>query len=235
MNTMKKFCSVITFLLAIAIALNAQVITADPTFPTDADAVTITFDATQGSGGLSGYTGDVYAHTGVITNTSTSNSDWKYAPTWGDNSEKYKLTRIGDNLYQLAITPSIRDYYGVASGEIIERLAFVFRSSDNTREGKDIGNTDIFYTVYTEGLSVAFSAPISNDIFMLNDSVEWSVIVTDTSDILVTVNDVEIYSANTSTANGKYKVITTNDQWFKVTANNGIEEVADSVKNIYQK
>ena len=38
--------------------------------------VTVVFDASLGSGGLIGYTGNVYAHTGVITNNSKNESDW---------------------------------------------------------------------------------------------------------------------------------------------------------------
>lgn len=78
-------------------------------FPTENDEVTIIFDATKGTAGLKGFTGDVYAHTGVILSTGTS---WQYAPTWGDNSAKYKLTSLGNDKWQLKITPNIREYYG---------------------------------------------------------------------------------------------------------------------------
>ena len=56
----------------------SQLITTSPAIPLDNQEVTITFDATQGNKGLMGYTGDVYAHMGVITDLSTSGSDWKY-------------------------------------------------------------------------------------------------------------------------------------------------------------
>jgi len=70
----------------------SQVVTTIPAFPAENDLVEITFNAAQGSGGLAGYSGDVYAHTGVITNLSTGPSDWKYVKTnWGQNSEATKL------------------------------------------------------------------------------------------------------------------------------------------------
>ncbi|MEA3461771.1 MAG: hypothetical protein U9R49_07820, partial [Bacteroidota bacterium] len=118
----------------------AQIITTDPALPVAGEAVTVYFDATQGTGGLEGYTGDVYAHTGVLTNLSTGSGDWKYVMTdWGVNSEATKLTRISTDYYSLEIEPTIRDYYGVPLSETITHMAFVFRSSDSQLEGKNDG------------------------------------------------------------------------------------------------
>ena len=83
-------------------------VTTNPALPNDNKAVTITFDATQGTAGLKDFTGDVYAHTGVITDKSTSVSDWKYAiASWTTNLSKAKLTRLTANTYSLVITPDI--------------------------------------------------------------------------------------------------------------------------------
>ena len=111
----------------------AQLITLDPTFPTDQDAVIVTFNAALGSGGLEGYSGDVYAHTGVITNNSNSGSDWKYVKAaWNENIPECKMTNKGGDIWELNISPSIREYYGVPEGESILQLAFVFRSADGS-------------------------------------------------------------------------------------------------------
>ena len=79
---MKRLYAFFICLLAV-LAMQAQIVTTTPDFPTENDEVTIIFDATKGTAGLKGFTGDVYAHTGVILSTGTS---WQYAPTWGDNS-----------------------------------------------------------------------------------------------------------------------------------------------------
>ncbi|WP_244825051.1 alpha-amylase family glycosyl hydrolase [Carboxylicivirga mesophila] len=166
-NYLNKLISRGTFLLfmfLVSIGLKAQVVTSEPAIPVESKSVTITFYADKGNQGLMDYTGDVYAHTGVITNESTSGSDWKYAPTWGDNSSKYKMTRVSTNEYTLEITPNIRDYYGVAASEVIKQMAFVFRSTDNSKEGKDTGNKDIFVDVSDEELSVSISSPVNNSI-----------------------------------------------------------------------
>jgi len=115
-------------------------VTTTPALPTENQLITITFDATQGTAGLKDYTGDVYAHTGVITDKSASSSDWKYViATWTTNIPKAKMTRVSPNTYTLQITPDIRTFYGVPAGEIIKKMAFVFRSADQTLEGKATG------------------------------------------------------------------------------------------------
>jgi 1,4-alpha-glucan branching enzyme len=150
---MKLKLPVIILLFAgCAFTLQAQVVTCNPAFPTASDAVVINFNADKGDMGLKDYTGDdVYAHTGVITDQSTSGSDWKYvvAP-WSTNLPKAKLTKVSANVYTLSISPSIREYYGVPSGESILKMAFVFRNSTATRTGRDVGGADIFYDVSEE-------------------------------------------------------------------------------------
>ena len=151
--------SLLLLLSGIATSALAQVVTTDPSIPTVDQPITVFFDATQGSGGLAGYTGDVYAHTGVITALSTEPSDWKYVKTgWGVNTPETLLERVEADLYRLHID-DVRSYYGVPAGEEILQLAFVFRSADSSREGKDTGNADIFVDLYDGGLHVMFIRP----------------------------------------------------------------------------
>ena len=96
-----------------------QVITVTPALPNDQSSVEVTFDATKGNAApnLVDYTGDVYAHTGVITNKSTSSSDWRYVKAaWGVNIADCKLISLGNNKWKLNIGPSIREYYNVPAG-----------------------------------------------------------------------------------------------------------------------
>ncbi len=127
-----------------------QIIITEPMTLTDNSPAEIIFNASEGNQGLMGFTGEVYAHTGVITDKSTNDTDWKYAPEWGDNNAKYKMTPMGNNRWKLDISPSIRSYYGVPASEEIIKLAFVFRSADNSKEGKGVGNTDIFVLLNEE-------------------------------------------------------------------------------------
>ena len=75
--------------------VDAQLITTQPAFPTVYDTITITFDATKGNEGLKDFTGDVYAHTGVIIESS---SNWEHVIAgWTENIPKAKLTRSSTN------------------------------------------------------------------------------------------------------------------------------------------
>ena len=165
MKTANGFKTLIIILaMLISIPGIAQLITTDPPFPTTNDLVLITFDATEGSGGLAGYTGDVYAHTGVITSESSSGSDWRYVQTsWGQNTPETKMEKIGEDLYTLEISPDVREYYGVPSNEEIYQMAFVFRSDVPVQgsylEGKTATGGDIFVDVFEAGLIVAFIKP----------------------------------------------------------------------------
>ncbi|MGE5363442.1 MAG: alpha-amylase family glycosyl hydrolase [Bacteroidota bacterium] len=156
------------FVFALTAVLNAQ-ITWEPLFPTEKDSVVVYFNAAEGNQALKGYTGDVYAHTGVITNLSTSPSNWKAVKTnWGVNTPETKLTRIGTDRYKFVIRPSIRTFYtGLASNEIIKQVAFVFRSAVSPyREGKTAAGADIFMDVYQAGLNLTILSPSQRPLFV---------------------------------------------------------------------
>jgi glycosidase len=189
---MKYFLPTLLFIFGIQI-LNAQLVTTSVPFPVVDEPVTVYFDASLGSAGLAGYNGDVYAHTGVITSESTSGSDWKYVKTgWGENSPETKLTRIGSNLYQIMISPNIKDYYNVPEGEEILQMAFVFRSGAQVGgswlEGKTAGGGDIFIDVYTSfpGLVMNVINPQSNDLLVESgSSIPFEIQTSLTSDIRI--------------------------------------------------
>ena len=170
---MKFYTSLLLLVLAINIGANAQIIVSNPDFPIAGDAVVITYNTAEGNKGLDGFTGDIYAHTGVITNLSTSPSDWKYVIAgWTENTTKAKLTPIGSGLYQLTISPSIREFYGVPDGETILQMVFVFRNADGSKEGKTESGGDIYVNVYEEGLNVSFELPTSDALLVeLNDEI----------------------------------------------------------------
>jgi pullulanase/glycogen debranching enzyme len=149
--------------------LAAQLLTASPVFPTAGGPVTITFDASQGNGGLANCNCAVYVHTGVITSASTSPSDWKYVvTTWGQANAAWLMTPVPGqpNKYTFTIGPGIRQYYNVPAAEQILRLAFVFRNANGTLEGKGVGNSDIFYDVFPENapLSTVFTSPAETNL-----------------------------------------------------------------------
>ena len=126
-------------------------ITCTPVFPGPDDNVTITFNAKEGNMGLATETGDVYAHTGIITDKSTSISDWKFVKfPWTTNDPSVKMSPQGNGIYTLSIA-NIRTFYGVPATDKILKLAFVFRNSNGSKEGKTAAGGDIFYDIYSSG------------------------------------------------------------------------------------
>jgi len=181
----------------------AQIVTTTPIVVTqNSGIINIIYDATLGTAGLKDYTGTdgVYAHTGVITNASASSSDWKHAPTWGDNSAKYKMTSLGNNKWNLAITPDMTTYYGLTAGEIVTKMAFVFRNGLLTKEGKNTGGTDIFVDVFKSGLNVVFTNPTANQTIPLGTALNIQFSASTASNLNLLVNGTSVQTANAATS-----------------------------------
>ncbi len=126
-----------------ALVASAQVTpTPDPIPKGYTGAVTIVFDATKGNGGMIGAT-KCYAHTGLITAASTSDTDWKNVIGSWRGATQPQLTSLGNNKWQLDI-PNIFTFYGVPETTDIKKLAFVFHDGPNgNKEGK-AASGDIF-------------------------------------------------------------------------------------------
>ncbi|MDR2816918.1 MAG: alpha-amylase [Proteiniphilum sp.] len=102
--------------------------------PEKADAdkeLTLWFKAASGSP-LYNYTGDVYIHTGII-----SEGAWQFVPAeWNQNSAKCKMTKVEgeQSAWSILFTPSIRQWFG--SGETpVTKIGIVIRSADGTKKG----------------------------------------------------------------------------------------------------
>ncbi len=186
-------------LLLLSLSLTAQLITTNPAAPTDDQAVTITFDATQGNGGLANCNCDVYVHTGVITNNSTSASDWKYVTTeWGVADADWKLSPVAgeDNKYTYTYGPSIREYFGVPESEDIEKIAFVFRNANGSQAGRAAGGADIFIDVSAGGsaLGLTVAGEPGEDTWPLGRPLPVLVGATRTANLSIFDNGVEVAS-----------------------------------------
>ncbi|MDH5610223.1 MAG: alpha-amylase family glycosyl hydrolase, partial [Cyclobacteriaceae bacterium] len=114
-----------------------------------------------------------------------------------------RLTRIGTDLYQLVISPSIRSYYGILPGETVTHLAFVFRSSDSQREGKGEGGTDLFAEVNNGVFSMKVENPVSRYGFYLpNDSIPIKISTSERAQIDILLDGINVSSTPDTTAAG---------------------------------
>ena len=208
---MKKIAWLLCVLTVFAFAQNP--VYTEPAFATKNDSIVIYYDATLGNQALKDFTGDIYAHTGLITKGSENSGDWKYVwmawPGQGTpvNTEENKLTRISTNLYSLTIG-NIFDYYSCPEDTVVLELAFVFRNSTGTIIGKDVGNADIFVPLYEDVFSAAIFEPVNSADFgiperspifrSIDDSSPQDVVVgtNETADnIALYLNDVQIATA----------------------------------------
>ena len=64
---------------------------------------------------------------------------------WGQADPNVLMTDIGNNLHEITI--DIDQYYGFPQGTNVAKLAFVFRNSDGSAEGKTTTLGDIFYPI----------------------------------------------------------------------------------------
>ena len=119
--------------------------------------VTITFDPTAGNGGMAGAT-KCYAHTGLITSQSATNSDWKYVvPTGWRSTDTPQLTKVGDK-WELVI-PNIYTFYNCPESTDIVALAFVFHDGPGgSKEGKTNRNSDILIYIGEENIGDIWAA-----------------------------------------------------------------------------
>jgi glycosidase len=204
------------------LCLHAQVIITEPPFPTADSPVTIIFDATQGGGGLAGYTGDVYAHTGLILQGSTT---WQHViGNWPNNNNQPKLTRIGANLYQLEITPSIRQFYGASAQAVIQKMAFVFRAASGAPQTEDL-----FVDVYEPGLNVSIITPANATIIELDETLQINASATEADNMFLYLNSTLIETAEGNEISYNLLADMPGAHWIRVDAWAGEDLVSDSV------
>lgn len=161
---MKKM--LLALLAILPVCLHAQLLSWSPPFPvadSAAQNLVITLDASKGNKGLFGYTGDVYIHTGVITNLSTSATDWrhvKFNQDFNQPNAALKATALGNNKWRFVITGRLRDYYGLTdASESIEKIALLFRSGDGSKKQANSDGSDMYIPVYNTALAVRIDQP----------------------------------------------------------------------------
>lgn len=160
----KKF-SLLVAVLGACISMNAQLLTWTPDFGKDNDNIVITMDATKGNQGLMNYTptSDVYVHIGVITNLSTTPTDWKYSKfTWGTANAQAQATYLGNNKWSYTVN-NPRTFFnapaGVPAGETILRIVILFRNGAGTSVLRNADGSDMYVPIYDNNLAVRFSVP----------------------------------------------------------------------------
>lgn len=143
----KKFTLLLFALCALHFSSKSQsCVTLTPLNPRIDDTLTITFNAALGGKGLMNYAGAIYVHSGLITATSASPTDWKYqVGNWGTDDQPALMQKVGENLYSKKIV--IKDYFNLPASEEVKLMAFVFRDLSGNKVGKAFEDQDIFVPV----------------------------------------------------------------------------------------
>jgi 1,4-alpha-glucan branching enzyme len=162
--------------------LYAQVTTV-PGAPIATDNIIVTLTTTGTT--LEGYTGDIYAHTGI---TIGSNKWQNVVGSWGDNSAQPILTKVNATTYTLDITTNVHAFYGVTTTTDITELSFVFRSSDGSKQT----SPDIFVKIFSPDLNVNITSPTNNAVYTNGENITITVASTVNANLELFVKNVSI-------------------------------------------
>ncbi|MBO7285509.1 MAG: Por secretion system protein [Alistipes sp.] len=204
-------------------------ISTDPAFVTEAMTEDITIILNTAGTAADGFTGELYAHTGVLTDQSTTTGDWKYVlAEWGNNIPECKLESQGDNIWHYTIKGGVHAWYGVPESEKVTHIAFVFRSADSKIEVKDNG-ADIFVELATEGLSVKIISPAHGSILEVGQEYTVQVQQQAATNVKLYKNDTPVAETGGATLSYTYAPTEPEDVVFKAVATDGTNTVEESV------
>ena len=204
-------------------------VSTDPAFVTEAMTEDITVILNTKGTAADGFTGELYAHTGVLTDKSTTTGDWKYVLSeWGQNIPECKLERVEDNLWHYTIKGGVHAWYGVPDSEKVTHIAFVFRSADSKIEVKDNG-ADIFVELATEGLSVKIISPAHGSILQVGEEYTVQVQQQAATNVKLYKNDVAVAETGSATLSYTYAPTEPEDVVFKAVATDGTNTVEESI------
>lgn len=225
---MNKFFIALTALCCVFMSSMAQIVTTSPSpLKMSSKGIVLTYDAASalGNKGLNGLASSVkvYAHIGLITNKSTSGSDWKYVVTsWPSsatdasaNTDKNLMTYVEANKYTLSIS-DIRSYFGMTDpNEYATQIALVFRNADGSKTGKTKSGGDIYVDVVNDGFAIDLSCDHSDRVIDKPTTMTFTLTSTEPSDLSLSVNNsvvasqknaTELVAQYTFSENGTYNV-----------------------------
>jgi glycosidase len=239
---MKRFVTLFFSIVMTAFGAQAQLLTWAADFPKDNDNISITVDAAKGNQGLNNYTPvtDVYIHTGVITNLSTSSSDWRYVKfnqNFNVPNPQLQAVSLGGNKWKFDIT-NIRTYYGVPASETILKISLLFRSGNGSIKQANTDGSDMYIPVYDNTVATRFTLPFFQPTFnripepiikQVGDNIALTAIANNSSTMKLFLNGTEIQSATAAaTISANPVLASSGNQTIRVDATEGAVTKSES-------
>ncbi|MCH5219276.1 MAG: hypothetical protein J1F20_01810 [Muribaculaceae bacterium] len=244
---MKKLYIIFSLLVLASITGVAQIITTNPPIlqeSTDELILTYHADSPLGNDGLKGLgkEAQLYFHIGVITDKSSSGSDWRYTVSeWpnGNNAskanlDKNRLTYVSTDTWQLNIG-NVRTFFGITDPEEhVRQIAIVARNADGTREGKTKNGSDIYVDVLPEGFQMKFSTTATDRFITEPTTVSLSVFTTENADLSITLNGIILtQTQNATELSTTYLINEVGNYDFLATASCGEKYLSESLRFTY--
>jgi 1,4-alpha-glucan branching enzyme len=163
-------------ILMASIMVQAQIVKIEPATASADDEVKLIYNATLGNGALVG-AAKVYLHSGVVTSAPSGTEFNNVKGNWGQDDGVGLMTKVPGEAdqWEITLSPSAREYYGVGDGVNIFRLAMVFRNADGAIKGAGtegtfqggsvIANGDIFVDLAVAKF-VVLNTPVDQDYFL---------------------------------------------------------------------
>ncbi|MEO8110285.1 MAG: alpha-amylase family glycosyl hydrolase [Ginsengibacter sp.] len=244
---MKKIVPFSFLLVFFTFPVFSQLLSWTPDFIQESTTpVVITMDATKGNHGLLNYTPttDVYVHTGVITNKSTSSTNWlhvKFNQNFNQPNPALLATYLGNNKWQFTIPGGIRNYYGLTDPtEVIQKIAILFRNGNGTLKQANADGSDMYIPVYTVSLSTRLTVPLMQPTYipvpeMITKNVGDNIAITGVANIPSTLklyfNGTVIKTAlNATTISANSSIVVGGNQTIVLEANDGTTIKTDTIK-----
>jgi hypothetical protein len=223
----------------------SQLLSTSPNFPQESSTpLVITMDAAKGNHALLNYTpvSDVYVHIGVITNMSTSSSDWRYVTSvWGTTNPTFQATSLGSNKWSYTITGGLRSFFGLVNpAETIQKIAILFRSGNGTLKQANTDGTDMYIPIYTTSLAVRLSVPLSQPTYVpqpepitknIGDNISFTGIANNALTLKLYFNGTVVQTAlSATTISANPVIVAGGNQILVAEANDGVTTIRDTIK-----
>lgn len=238
---MKKillFCAVLFH-----ITTQAQLLSWSPDFITESSVNNIiSVDATKGNQGLLNYTptNDVYVHIGVITNKSSSASDWKYVKfTWGTTTAQAQCAYISANKWSYTISGSLRSFFGITDPtETIQKIAILFRNGTGSKVQRNSDGSDMYIPVYDNALHVRIDEPYRQPMYYpvpepisknVGDALSITAKSNQSGTLTIRLNGNIINSSNTTVLGTSTTIVSAGNQQIIASVTNGVSTTNDTL------